>query len=88
MATIFTTACNNYQSGNNQWLEITENKFWELFETMPLIFNDEFSFMMDEIYCESANGLIYIVCKQDGDKYYTQLMTKAEYKKEFNKVKT
>lgn len=84
---VFDTAYSNYQSGNNQWLEISKEEFWELFEAMPLIFNDEFSFMMDEPYHHSKNGLTYITCKEDGDKYYTKLMTKAEYRDEFHKVK-
>jgi|688.fasta_scaffold186875_3 hypothetical protein len=81
-------AYQNHKIGKDIWLETTEERYDDLFGAVPLIFNNQNSFLISEPYYDSKKGTAYIACKTESDtQWFLKLMTRQEYLSEFRNGK-
>lgn len=83
---IFARAYDNHKAGKDIWLETTEERYDDLFGAVPLIFNDQNSFLISEPYYHNTRKgeVVYVACKTESDtQWFLKLMTRQEYLNEF-----
>ena len=88
----YPTVKEDYESGDSQWREITEEAYDWFAEVLPPLRFDWSGHVCSEPYCHTAGGAgVYLGCirRKDGDawRYIARLLTLAEFDCEYANFK-